>query len=372
MSVPAPRRSGIPLEIHGRPLDFSLFPTTVDAAGPRPAETVFAVSPWAVMRGAINSTLPEPERPEPTAFLQQAQDFYLIARDRLSANPLLYYYAFLNLAKALLRVRGLPDSLDHAHHGLMELSPEKGGGLTLQTARLKVRGASQRVQVFPALLERLGYGTLAGGTRLSVQQLLAQIVVGHRQWREAEHQDERFVRVEISFQHDQATRQVWLCLQIKEGDLARFQIPIERVLTDGRLAGLFEHVAPLGAGSHTLQQHKPLTYTADTLEVVQQLAERQRPVLWTVVSAIPGTGYRRHYLHLTPPPGERLPQIGSLWATLFYLGSIVRYRPHLFDELTAGPYGPFVTEFISAQPEHMLYMLASELCRREVAKPAIA
>jgi hypothetical protein len=40
--------------------------------------------------------------------------------------------------------------------------------------------------------------------------------------------------------------------------------------------------------------------------------------------------------------------------------------------MIAGPFGPFITEFISAQPEQMLYMLASEMCKREVAQPAIA
>jgi YaaC-like Protein len=58
-----------------------------------------------------------------------------------------------------------------------------------------------------------------------------------------------------------------------------------------------------------------------------------------------------------------------MWATLFYLGSVVRYRPHTFEEMIASPFGPFITEFISAQPEQMLYMLASEMCAREIHSP---
>jgi hypothetical protein len=55
----------------------------------------------------------------------------------------------------------------------------------------------------------------------------------------------------------------------------------------------------------------------------------------------------------------------------YYFGSVVRYRPHLFDEILRGPYGAFAAEFISSQPEQMLYLLASELCKREIARPAI-
>jgi hypothetical protein len=56
---------------------------------------------------------------------------------------------------------------------------------------------------------------------------------------------------------------------------------------------------------------------------------------------------------------------------MFYLGSVVRYRPHRFREIADGPYGPFVDEFISVQAEQLLYLLASEACRREIARPAI-
>jgi hypothetical protein len=82
-------------------------------------------------------------------------------------------------------------------------------------------------------------------------------------------------------------------------------------------------------------------------------------------------GYRKYYLHLTPGQETRLPQLASLWCLFFYFGSVVRYRPHLFDNILKGPYGAFVTEFLSAQPEQFLYLLASEMQARDIARPAI-
>ena len=61
----------------------------------------------------------------------------------------------------------------------------------------------------------------------------------------------------------------------------------------------------------------------------------------------------------------------AIWALGYYFGSVVRYRPHRFERLADGPFGPFVDEFISVQTEQMLYLLASEICRREIARPAI-
>jgi hypothetical protein len=51
----------------------------------------------------------------------QAEDFYQSATGRLSANPLMTYYAFLNLARALLRVLGFAGA---AHTPTTTTAPE--------------------------------------------------------------------------------------------------------------------------------------------------------------------------------------------------------------------------------------------------------
>lgn len=242
----------------------------------------------------------------------------------------------------------------------------------METAKLKIQAGTKKVHVFPALLDALNYTAPADGAEISVLELLPQVVVGHRQWRDAKRQEEQFVRVEVEFRHDSDTKMLWVCLNVDESDLSRFGITPARLLAAGRLDALFRPVSSLTTGSHCFELREPSDYQANPIDVAQALATSVRPYLWAIVSTIPGSSYRRYYLHTTPPAGQRLPQIGSLWAILFYLGSIVRYRPHLFEDVTAGPFGPFITEFISAQPEQMLYMLASEMCRREVAKPAIA
>jgi len=55
----------------------------------------------------------------------------------------------------------------------------------------------------------------------------------------------------------------------------------------------------------------------------------------------------------------------------FYFDSVTRYRPHVYDEILSGIYGPFINEFVASQPDQLLYLLASEICEREVAKPAL-
>jgi hypothetical protein len=254
----------------------------------------------------------------------------------------------------------------------MELSVAEGGGLTLTDAKLRVRDGGSKVHVFPAVLSALKYTPPPDKTVLEVSDLLPQVVVGHRQWRDAEDRAERFVRVEVQFRHDADKRAVWICLYVRLDDLSRYAVNPSAVLTSANLDAVFQLVPSIDPEAHCFEMRRPAKYRDDAVETLQQLAYRVRDYLWEIVSTVPGAAYRRYYLYLSPPGAEPLPQLGSLWATFFYLGSVVRYRPHTFAQMIAGPFGPFITEFISAQPAQMLYMLASEMCRREVAQPAIA
>ena len=83
--------------------------------------------------------------------------------------------------------------------------------------------------------------------------------------------------------------------------------------------------------------------------------------------------YRQYYLYPSPAAqhGQVLPQILSIYAITFYLGSIVRYRPHHFDEILKGDFGPFIETFLNDQPTQFLYLMASEFAQREVTRAAI-
>ena len=60
-----------------------------------------------------------------------------------------------------------------------------------------------------------------------------------------------------------------------------------------------------------------------------------------------------------------------MYAVTFYLGSITRYRPHHFDALLRGGFGPRVRDFVTGQPLQFLYLMASEIAQREITRPSI-
>jgi hypothetical protein len=328
------------------------------------------------MQGAIVAQTAGPHRAEALAFLEQAQDFYQSASGRLSANPLLTYYAFLNLGKAMLRVLGYPGDLESAVHGLSEQRVAPGADLD-NFQVVPRNGYDGRISVYSEVLDRLGFAHPVNNHAYPVTELLPQVVVGHRLWREATGRTERFVGIEkIQMVHDSEAKELWLRLYVPRGDLDRYSITHKRLIEEGDLSGEFREVetAPTGEDPDwiCLEQKDTLPYTGRPTDVLLELVEPMRRKLWRIITTMPERGYRKYYLHLTPSSEQnRLPQLASLWCLIFYFGSVVRYRPQDFDSMTAGRYGAFVSEFIGAQSEQLLYIMASEMCRREVAKPAV-
>lgn len=221
-------------------MTFSFFPVRRNTRRYGLNDVVFAVDPCAVIDGAVHDQVPAAQREEALAFVAQARAFYEAAASRTPASPLLSYYAFLNLGKALIRCRGFTGSLDPAYHGL-------GGGQTAPAADLTsgavtVQDDPSKVNVFPELIDRLGYARPAQAT-IPVPDLAAQIVVGHRLWREASNRSERFVVLEdLEFIDDPTANQLWLRLWLRRGDLSRYGLSRAQVVRESRLTGLFAEV----------------------------------------------------------------------------------------------------------------------------------
>jgi hypothetical protein len=152
---------------------------------------------------------------------------------------------------------------------------------------------------------------------------------------------------------------------------------VKAFLADSNLQSAFSQVACNerdGSGRSLIcfQQAAPVvcqnTKYANSL---QQLFDSLRPLLWVTVATIPP--YRKNYVYLRPTAesAQTLPQLLSIYALAYYLGSITRYRPHHLPTITDTPYGPRMLDFITGQPQQFLYLMASEFAQREIAKPSI-
>lgn len=372
-------REGNNLEVKKRRLVFSKWPTHSGRLHHGLQSLIFARDPWLMISKSIDAQCPKSRSAEARACVEQARDFYEAATsgEVMAARPLVLYYSFMNLAKAFCLTRGTRATFDQAQHGLRErLNP---GGQELVGAFLKADPslASGGIQNFSEFKQALSGTGLTTTTNFQLQVLLPQVVPGHRIWASAQKTSERFVAIhEIRFKHYPTTRTVWLDFYFVADDLSRLGITQQRLLKETGLTGCFRGVvcSEQFDGRHLLRFEQVTTieypngYPADSLaSVIAPI----NPLIWTTVATT--SPYRRYYVYMAPTAEHPfvLPQILSIYAIMFYLGSITRYRPHHYDRIVGGKFGSWVQEFVSGQPLQFLYMMASEFMRQDVTKPAI-
>jgi len=168
---------------------------------------------------------------------------------------------------------------------------------------------------------------------------------------------------------------IWLRFALIRGDLNRLNLGQSEFLKRTQMnKGWHRIEAPARASQEEIwfEQITPTGYSPGWLpNAVPSLVDSFRRDVWQTILA--SSPYRTYYL-FAPPPSERpyvLPQLASLYAVIYYFGSITRYRPHHFDQIVSGPYGPFVESFIQDSPAQIAYLFASEFAQREVSRAAL-
>jgi hypothetical protein len=64
-----------------------------------------------------------------------------------------------------------------------------------------------------------------------------------------------------------------------------------------------------------------------------------------------------------------LPPLASVYAIMFYLGSITRYKPYDFDRIVAGKFTWLIGEFLKTQPAQFVYGVAAHAAGVDVVRP---
>jgi hypothetical protein len=259
-------------------------------------------------------------------------------------------------------------------HGLKE---RRRGPKELEDAFLRAeKSHGGDLKVFDELLRVVRGSGLSADQDFDLMKLLPQILPGHRLWAAAADQNERFIALhEIRVMERTKNKSIWLEFLLFEDDLTRLAVTHKKLLQESRLAGVFRQVRTTREVNNRrlirFEQITPRTYTHRPSDEVLALIGTVREILWVTVASVPP--YRRYYLYLSPSAehSQLLPQLLSIYAITFHLGSITRYRPHHFDRIIDGHYGPRIEEFISGQPLQFIYLMASEFAEQDVTKPSI-
>ena len=381
MPASPPPRTGQRLTIKDRPLEFSFWPLQRTSRRYGIGARIFATDPWTIVRREIESEFPAGLRGTGTALIEQAEDYFTASESGVkAAKPLLLYYCFMNFGKAFALHRKVTNSVDNAQHGLgAKVRSPRTGNEVIDAYLNAFRSPSRRGQLqnFDLMLEALTGGKIpVRGRSYDLSKLISQVVPGHRLWVPAERKTERFISLDdIQFFVNRDTKQIWLRLFVFADHLKRVKLTHKVFLDSTRLKNKFQNVKCSSKKNDRrllcFEQIAPHSYTGRPSDEIPALIETVKELLWqTILASRP---YRKYYVYAAPSNEhlQVLPQIMSIYAITYYLGSIVRYRPQDFDHMLEGKFGPFVEAFLNDQPNQFLYLMTSEFVNKEVARAAI-
>ncbi|MFZ0963765.1 MAG: YaaC family protein [Terriglobia bacterium] len=365
-------RQGQPLVIRNQPVEFSFSPVAKTTRRYGLQTRVFTSDPWAVMAEGIAEKCPKASKEAALAFNAQAEDFYDASQSSKLpyAKPLLLYYSFMNLVKALILMAGKATASYRPHHGMSENANLR----QVEGARVVVYPSSKKSrQIFGDFYSLLTGSELTKKKSLRLGYLLPQILFGHRLWCSAAKQSERFVTIQkFEFMNDPDAQTVWLRFLLKREELARVDVSQHEMLTMAGLSGDWHFVHLDHCEDLCIEQMNPNHYTHRPSDDLLDVTNKLRQKLWSSVLLHPP--YRKYYLYLAPlgQKGAVLPQLLSMFVVIFFLGSITRYRPHHFERLLDSHYGAHLLGALNEVPAQFIYLLASEMLKREVTKASIA
>lgn len=374
-------RTGAELKANRRSVPFSFWPVAAKNAPRSPVQSLlFAIDPWVIMKDSITKQIQNDQsKEEALSYIDQAEDFYKSALQSQidAAKPVQLYYSYLNIVKAFILCRNQHNSLPRIGHGISESLPQ--GGKEFKDAYIdcwKSPDNQGRIQAFDEFSQALGYSRLQGRRRIPIANLVPQILPGHRLWASAANKKERFLSLQrIQFTHDTSTKEVWLRFYLYHDDLPRLGHSQHVVLRQSGTNKDFRIVECIERKENRdlicFENTTPLSYARHGVDMAERLAKDVKDKLWSTVTSV--SPYRRYYLYLCPPHAQPhlLPQLASIYALTFYLGSVTRYRPTVFRSILEGAYGPRISEFVSGQPAQFIYLMASEFAKRDVTQPAI-
>ena len=344
-------REGERLKVKGRVVEYSRFPVIRGDSGYRMQDRIFATNPWSIIRGELRKIDCKKTRRQARRFVLQAEDFYRAYQSahEVSSKPLLVYYSFLNLVKAYCLHEDVRKRYKSAYHGIHE--EVRQGGKEFDDSYLKFhRSDKSQVNIFADFYQAFFGKRLQPRFEEREYDLAVihpQILQGHRIWASSIGDQERFLEIgDIHFLQNECEKSIWMVVNIFHDDLSRFDISRRNFLGEGGNRKSFIEVKSTedaeGRKILRFEQQKPITYTRRPSDVLEEMVSKIRNNIWSTVTIT--HPYRKNYFYMSPEDemDYRLPQILSIYAFIYYLGSVTRYRPDYFVNLLNRSYGSHI------------------------------
>lgn len=295
------------------------------------------------------------------AYVRQAKVFYEAA-DNLHhrASPLLYYYSFMNFAKAYSVLRD-PSFLDNGlTHGLSYAFDS--GPIRKQSISIKQHG------VFPQFYKHVVGDTVANGDKLNIAMVLSYVTDVALEFATLKLGIQRWIpgRMAIAYNNTHSYAALMFWSQIAGSNFQRlkkdFLSDFDEVSLSNRDAGKLFELGPEMVGACTFFESKKL-YPNLGFVPMDKITRETITSLGKSFAQFPFDDEEQFHVKLPikMPAMRTFHEILAIYCMMFYLGSLVRYRPQFLESLLETKGAWIIERFIKQAPVTFLRHLRNAL-----------
>lgn len=285
------------------------------------------------------------------SLLEQARFFYSAAESSpLRSKPLLYYYSFLNLAKIIINIdKDYGNQNNQYYHGLRANCHgiEKFENATVE---MFIKKTGYQKQVAIELAESLDELSITSKLELNVKDLLSHCVGIHRTYSEIYQRDEIFCKLS-----DERL--------LKNSKMMIFEAKVS--CNDDeyqKLKSLGYNILKEDSRYIWKEQFNTYKYKISRYDYYNFSKELRSKGIWYYIG---NEGYV-NYLS-TKGTYRYFPEL-IIYNTMFFLGSITRYHPYLFDNIFTNKEQWLMSEFLTTQPKQFVYSATAKILSQPVLK----
>lgn len=299
--------------------------------------------------------------------VRQAEEYFWLAVKAPSRiAPLLHYYSMLNLTKALIYL-AWPERLQHSsqfRHGLTDphkIKDPQRYSLRAETIRATSQG------IFPSLFAVLTGAELPSPTDYPLGDLLRYCTWITQELDQGLGLEYRLVNAQFRTSLNLDRRLAWVTVDIPRLEVLAHCGTIAHFRAD---APVFCQTFRRVASSPEILRFESAPVSCTSLRsaesVTASLRKRVRDVRLYRHFLVPKSERVGEYLvPLQVRGAEPLPEPCVLYAITFYLGSLVRYQPHVYESMLGGEEAWLVEAFTRQCPTCFAHIMLNHLWQQE-------
>jgi len=297
-------------------------------------------------------------------YLTQANEFYQAAQGaKPNTAPLFYYYAFLNLAKAVCEIKkpNFHQTNESYRHGI-SWTPSKDYLVDMEKEFVNLTTRGVWHELYEAVIG--ASVTIRNPTMLKVRDLFAYSADTSTEYEKAYYKPVRLIYLEnIDNFIAPAKNEYWIRFSVNRYDLKDLKLTRQKFL---------EIITYGGSKYIQVQSEKDDLWTFE-FEKPKKIPKRREGLFRFIKNEIKAMNLVIHMedgslVYKIPVQTQlplRLPQISILYSLIFWLGSVVRYDPHSVAALRESRYWILIDGFLNQSRIWLLELFEWQLYQEE-------